>query len=44
MINVYVPRDTASISMGANDVAAAISALPEAINVIRNGTWGNDLP
>lgn len=40
MINVYVPRDTASISMGANEVATAISALPEAINVIRNGTWG----
>tara|TARA_R110002095_G_scaffold98264_2_gene86401 strand:- start:2366 stop:3817 length:1452 start_codon:yes stop_codon:yes gene_type:complete len=26
--------------MGADDVAAAISALPEEINVIRNGTWG----
>jgi len=40
MINVYVPRDTASISMGANEVAAAISALSEEINVVRNGTWG----
>lgn len=40
MINIYVPRDTASISMGADDVAEAISALPEEINVIRNGTWG----
>ena len=40
MINVYVPRDTASISMGADDVAACISALSTEINVIRNGTWG----
>jgi len=40
MINVYVPRDTASISMGADDVASAIAALPEDINIIRNGTWG----
>lgn len=40
MINVYVPRDAASISMGSDNVAAAISALPEEINVIRNGTWG----
>ena len=40
MINVYVPRDTASISMGADDVAASISALSTEINVIRNGTWG----
>lgn len=40
MINVYVSRDTASISMGANDVAEAIEALPEDIKIIRNGTWG----
>lgn len=40
MINVYVPRDTASISMGADDVAVAIAALSDDINVIRNGTWG----
>lgn len=40
MINVYIPRDTASLSMGADDVAAAIAALPEEINIIRNGTWG----
>ena len=40
MINVYIPRDTASLSMGADDVAAAIEALPEEINIIRNGTWG----
>jgi len=40
VINVYVPRDTASISMGADDVAASISELSTEINVIRNGTWG----
>jgi formate dehydrogenase iron-sulfur subunit len=40
MINVYIPRDTASLSMGADEVAAAIEALPEEINIIRNGTWG----
>lgn len=39
-ITVYVPRDTASISMGANEVAAAIAALGENIKVVRNGTWG----
>lgn len=37
---VYVPRDTASISMGADDVAKAIFDLPEDIKVVRNGTWG----
>lgn len=40
MINIYIPRDTASISMGADQVAKAIAALPEDINIIRNGTWG----
>jgi formate dehydrogenase iron-sulfur subunit len=40
MINIYVPRDTASISMGSDEVAAAIAELPADINVIRNGTWG----
>jgi len=40
MINIYVPRDTASLSMGADEVAAAIAKLPEDINIIRNGTWG----
>ena len=39
-VTVYVPRDTASISMGADDVATAISDLPEDIKVVRNGTWG----
>ncbi len=40
MIKVYIPRDTAAISMGADDVAKAIASLPEDIHVIRNGTWG----
>jgi len=40
MINVYIPRDTASLSLGADDVADAIAALKEDINIIRNGTWG----
>ena len=40
MINVYVPRDTSSLSMGADEVAIAISKLPTDINIIRNGTWG----
>lgn len=40
MINVYVPRDTASVSMGADEVAEAIAALSGDINIIRNGTWG----
>lgn len=39
-ITVYVPRDTASVSMGANEVAAKIAALPEDITVVRNGSWG----
>ncbi|MDG1707827.1 MAG: NADH-quinone oxidoreductase subunit L, partial [Emcibacteraceae bacterium] len=39
-ITVYVPRDTASVSLGADEVAAKIAALPEDIKVVRNGTWG----
>lgn len=39
-VTVYVPRDTASISMGADDVAKAIAALDQDIKVVRNGTWG----
>mgnify|MGYP002640129518 CR=1 FL=1 len=44
MTIIYIPRDTASISMGADDVAIAIAALgadlKEDITIIRNGTWG----
>ena len=39
-VNVYVPRDTASISMGADEVAKAIANLSEDIKIVRNGTWG----
>lgn len=39
-ITVYVPRDSASISMGANEVADAITKLADDIKVVRNGTWG----
>ncbi|MDG1996047.1 MAG: NADH-ubiquinone oxidoreductase-F iron-sulfur binding region domain-containing protein [Emcibacteraceae bacterium] len=39
-ITVYVPRDTASVSLGADEVAAKIANLPEDIKVVRNGTWG----
>jgi formate dehydrogenase iron-sulfur subunit len=39
-VNVYVPRDTASISMGADEVATAIANLSEDIKIVRNGTWG----
>ncbi len=40
MVKVYIPRDTSSISMGADDVAAAIAALSEDTDIVRNGTWG----
>ena len=39
-VNVYVPRDTASISMGADEVAKAMANLSEDIKIVRNGTWG----
>jgi formate dehydrogenase iron-sulfur subunit len=39
-VNVYVPRDTASISMGADEVATAIANLSKDIKIVRNGTWG----
>ena len=41
-ITVYVPRETASVSLGADDVAEAISAYAgkAKINLVRNGSWG----
>jgi formate dehydrogenase iron-sulfur subunit len=41
-ITVYVPRETASVSLGADDVAEAIGAYDGKvkINVVRNGSWG----
>jgi len=43
-IKVYIPRETAAISVGANEVAAEIerqaNEAGEAIHLIRNGSWG----
>src|SRR5450830_1209341 len=43
-ITVYVPRDSAAIALGANDVAAAISSEAKKrgveINIVRNGSRG----
>lgn len=38
-VTVYVPRETAAVSMGAHEVAAKLAALDN-VNVIRNGSWG----
>jgi formate dehydrogenase iron-sulfur subunit len=41
---IYVPRETAAISVGADDVAIAIArhakASGDSIEIIRNGSWG----
>jgi formate dehydrogenase iron-sulfur subunit len=43
-ITVYVPRETAAVSLGANDVAARIADAAEAsglnVQIVRNGSWG----
>ena len=36
---VYVPRETAAVSLGAHEIAAKLEAV-DGINVIRNGSWG----
>lgn len=38
-VTVYIPRETAAVSMGAHDVAKKIAALPN-VEVVRNGSWG----
>ncbi len=38
-ITVFVPRETAAVSLGANDIAEKIAALDN-VDVIRNGSWG----
>ena len=38
-ITVYVPRETAAVSMGAHDVAGKLAALDN-VNVVRNGSRG----
>ncbi len=38
-VTVYVPRDAASRSVGADEVAAALAKVPGA-RIVRNGSWG----
>jgi len=38
-IRVYVPRETAAVSLGADEVAEKIAALKN-VELIRNGSWG----
>ena len=38
-VTVYVPRETAAVSLGAHEVAARIGALDN-VRVVRNGSWG----
>jgi formate dehydrogenase iron-sulfur subunit len=41
---IFVPRDTASVSVGADEVAVAIARQAKAagadVNLVRNGSWG----
>ena len=39
-MRIYVPGDSAAISVGANEVAAAIAALMPSTEIIRNGSRG----
>jgi len=43
-ITVYVPRETAAISLGADEVAervaTAAAATGQAVHIVRNGSWG----
>jgi len=38
-ITVYVPRETAALSLGAEAVAEKISTMDD-VRVVRNGSWG----
>jgi len=38
-ITVFVPRETAAVSLGAHDVAEKIAA-HDSVEVVRNGSWG----
>lgn len=44
IVTVYVPRETAAVSLGADEIAGAIAAhaqkLETRINLVRNGSWG----
>ena len=41
---IFIPRDTASISMGGDEVAKKIEKIAQKqkkeVTIIRNGTWG----
>ena len=43
-VKVYVPRETAAVSVGADEVAVAIARQAKqsgaSIELIRNGSWG----
>ncbi len=38
-VTVFVPRETAAVSMGAHEVAKKIAAHKN-VKVVRNGSWG----
>jgi formate dehydrogenase iron-sulfur subunit len=38
-VKVFVPRETAAVSMGAHDIAEKLAALDN-VDVVRNGSWG----
>ena len=38
-VTVYVPRETAAVSLGADEVAAKIEILDK-VRLVRNGSWG----
>ena len=44
---IFVPMDTAAMSMGSNDVAEKIKSIAENqnknIEIVRNGSWGMSL-
>ena len=40
MITLYVPRDSASRSVGADEVAERLAALLPDARIVRNGSWG----
>jgi formate dehydrogenase iron-sulfur subunit len=39
-MKIYVPGDSAAISVGADDVAAAIAQKVSGVTIIRNGSRG----
>ena len=38
-VMIYVPRETAAVSLGAHDIAKTLATLDN-VNVVRNGSWG----